>query len=249
MINVWLAFALMVFMSWQCISVRSLAGEAMKVFRFLDAGNLGRAREALSMIVGRDTDMLDEESVSKAAIETVAENTADGAIAPMFFLAFGGPCLGMAYKAVSTLDSMIGYKNERYLAFGGAAARLDDFAAYLPSRLAALCMLAATRTLGQDGRGAMRIWLRDRRKHASPNSAQCEAVVAGALGVALAGDASYSGTVVRKEAIGDAGRPVTPADIKTATRLLYGTAILFLPVAFSISAGISALVFYFIGVL
>jgi adenosylcobinamide-phosphate synthase len=243
-----LAFAVSAIMSWQCVSVRSLAVEANKVLGFLRRGDLAGARGALSMIVGRDTGALDEEGVSKAAMETVAENTADGVVAPLFFLALGGPCLGMAYKAVNTLDSMVGYKNERYLCFGRAAARLDDAAGWLPARVAAILMIAAAALLRQDGQGALRVWRRDRRKHASPNSAQCESVLAGALGVALAGDAAYFGEVVRKPIIGDAARPARPADIKTATRMLYGTAFLFLPLAFWASAGVSALVLHAMGI-
>jgi adenosylcobinamide-phosphate synthase len=230
-----LGFAVCSVICWQCVSVRCLSKEAMKVKRFLDSCNLPGARLALSFIVGRDVEGLDEEGVTKAVLETVSENTADGVIAPLFYLAIGGPCLGLAYKAVNTLDSMIGYKNERYLNFGRAAARLDDFVGYAPARLAALFMIAASRVLGQDGRGACRIWLRDRMKHASPNSAQCESVLAGALGVALAGDASYGGEVHKKQVIGDAGRPVAPADIKTAARMLYATSLIFLPVALLIS--------------
>jgi len=238
------AFVLCSVMCWLCLSARCLAGEAMKVEGFLSRGDLEGARRAVSMIVGRDTEALDEEGVAKAAVETVAESTADGVVAPMFYMAIGGPVLGMVYKAVNTLDSMIGYKNERYLEFGRAAARLDDVLGFVPSRLAALFMIAVCYLpwLSQDGQGALWIWRRDRRNHASPNSAQCEAALAGALGVALAGDASYFGEVVRKPIIGDAGRPVTPKDIKTATRVMYGTSFLFLIPAFFISAGLSALI-------
>jgi adenosylcobinamide-phosphate synthase len=173
--------------------------------------------------------------VTKAALETVSENTADGVIAPLLYLAIGGPCIGLAYKAVNTMDSMIGYKNERYRSFGRAAARLDDVFGFAPARLGAMCMIVASRVLGQDGQVACRIWRRDGRKHASPNAGQCEAVLAGALGVALAGDISYFGEVVRKPAIGDADRPVVPADIKTAAKLLYLTSLIFLPLALLIN--------------
>jgi len=237
------AFVLCAVMCWLCLSVRCLAKEATKVKGFLDRGDLSGARTAVSMIVGRDVDALDEEGVAKAAIETVAENTADGVIAPMLYMAVGGPVLGMVYKAVNTLDSMVGYKNERYREFGRAAARLDDAVGLLPARLGALFMILACSFSGLDGPGALRIWRRDRRNHASPNSAQCESALAGALGVALAGDGSYFGQVVRKPVIGDAGRRITPADIKTSTRVLYGTSLLFLPAAFFISAGISMIFF------
>ena len=239
-----LAFAIAAVMCWQCVSVKCLKFEAMKVLRPLERGDLPDARGALSMIVGRDVERLDEEGICKAAMETVAENTADGAVAPLFYMALGGPCLGITYKAVNTLDSMIGYRNEKYIEFGRAAARLDDAAGYIPARLAALCMIAASRLLRQDGRGALHIWRRDRRKHLSPNSAQCEAALAGALGVALGGDSSYNGELVKKPVIGDAGRPAVPADIRTAARLLYAASFIFLPVAFLISLGVSALIIH-----
>ena len=240
-----LAFAAGSVMCWQCVSVRDLSGHARNVYGFLAGGDLPGARRAVAMIVGRDTEALDGEGVCKAAMESIVENTADGVVAPLFYAAIGGPCFGMVYKAVNTLDSMIGYKNERYLQFGRAAARLDDAFGYVPARVAALCMIAASALLGQDGRGALRIWRRDRRNHASPNSAQCEAVLAGALGVALAGDASYFGKTVHKPVIGDAGRPVAPEDIRTASRILYATSFVFLPIAFLASIGVSWLCCYF----
>ena len=156
-----------------------------------------------------------------AAVETVAENFSDGVAAPLFYLLIGGAPLALAYKAVNTMDSMVGYKNDRYLYFGRAAARLDDLANYLPSRLAALCWIGGAFLTGQDGRGAWRIWRRDRRNHASPNSAQTESACAGALGVQLAGPASYFGKRVDKPAIGDPGRHVEPEDIARANRTLY----------------------------
>ena len=263
------AFIMCSVICWRCISIRCLAKEATNVLGFLRSGDLGGARSAVSRIVGRDVEALDEEGVAKAAIETVAESTSDGVIAPTLYLAVGGPVLGMVYKAVNTLDSMIGYKNEKYREFGWAAARLDDVVGLLPARLGALfmilaCFLSAGAWAGsrqeaaQGGPGsgrvepgagarALRIWRRDRLNHASPNSAQCEAVIAGALGVALAGDASYFGEVVHKPVIGDAGRPVTPEDIKTANRLMYGTSFLFLPAAFLISLGLSALFLHITG--
>jgi len=248
-----LAFVVCAVMCWLCISVRCLAQEAGKVYGVLATGDLAGARRQVSRIVGRDVEALDEEGVAKAAVETVAENTADGVIVPMFYLAIGGPlgpCFGMVFKAVNTLDSMIGYKNERYLDFGRAAARLDDGFGYVPARLGALCMVLACRLLGPagfDGRGALRIWRRDGSNHASPNAGQCEAALAGALGVALAGDASYFGEVVRKPFIGDAGRPVAADDIKAATRVLYGTSFIFLPIAFIISLGMSTVFFFITG--
>ena len=214
-------------MTYQILATKCLQVESMKVYQELKKGDIAASRKVVSMIVGRDTECLDETGVAKAAIETVAENTSDGVIAPMIFTAIGGPILGFFYKAVNTMDSMVGYRNERYLFFGRAAARTDDAANYLPARLSALLMcLAAALLPGFRGRDALRIWRRDRRKHKSPNSAQTEAACAGALGVRLAGDASYFGTLVRKPTIGEAERPIRPEDIPAANRLMYGTEVL-----------------------
>ena len=219
-VNPWLAFALEILMCYQLFAVRALKDESMKVYRALKKPDLSEARQAVSKIVGRDTDRLDEAGVTKAAVETVAENTSDGIIAPMLYMAVGGPVLGWIYKAVNTMDSMVGYKNERYLHFGRAAARLDDVANYLPSRLAALFWIGAAVLTGANGRQAWRIWRRDRRNHASPNSAQTESACAGALGVQLAGPAYYFGEYYDKPTIGDATRPVEPRDILRANRML-----------------------------
>ena len=215
-------------MTYQILAVRSLKVESMKVYDALRTGTIEDARRAVSMIVGRDTACLDEAGVTKAAVETVAENTSDGVIAPMIALAVGGPFLGFLYKAVNTMDSMIGYKNDRYLLFGRTAAKLDDVVNYLPARISAYLMIAAAYLAGRDfdGTRAFFIYRRDRRKHASPNSAHTEAVCAGALGVRLAGDASYFGKIVKKPYIGDDVRPVEISDIRRANRLLYVTAFL-----------------------
>lgn len=215
-------------MTYQILAVRSLKVESMKVYDALQTGTIEDARRAVSMIVGRDTACLDEAGVTKAAVETVAENTSDGVIAPMIALAVGGPFLGFLYKAVNTMDSMIGYKNDRYLLFGRTAAKLDDVVNYLPARISAYLMIAAAYLAGRDfdGTRAFSVYRRDRRKHASPNSAHTEAVCAGALGVRLAGDASYFGKIVKKPYIGDDVRPVGISDIRRANRLLYVTAFL-----------------------
>ena len=215
-------------MTYQILAVRSLKVESMKVYDALQTGTIEDARRAVSMIVGRDTACLDEAGVTKAAVETVAENTSDGVIAPMIALAVGGPFLGFLYKAVNTMDSMIGYKNDRYLLFGRTAAKLDDVVNYLPARISAYLMIAAAYLAGRDfdGTRAFSVYRRDRRKHASPNSAHTEAVCAGALGVRLAGDASYFGKIVKKPYIGDDVRPVEISDIRRANRLLYVTAFL-----------------------
>lgn len=215
-------------MTYQILAVKCLKVESMKVYHCLKEQGLEEARGAVSMIVGRDTAQLDAEGVTKAAVETVAENTSDGIIAPMLYTAIGGPVLGFFYKAVNTMDSMIGYKNERYLYFGRGAAKLDDVMNYIPARISAYLMIAAAFCGGKcyDGRRAYIIYKRDNRNHASPNSAQTESVCAGALGIQLAGDASYFGKLVHKPYIGDAVRRVEAEDIKRADRLMYLTAFL-----------------------
>lgn len=213
-------------MTYQILAAKCLKVESMKVYRSLKEESLEAARRAVSMIVGRDTAALDEEGVAKAAVETVAENTSDGVIAPMLYTALGGPVLGFFYKAVNTMDSMVGYKNDRYLYFGRAAAKLDDFVNFIPARISACFMILAACCGGScfSGKRALQIYKRDRRNHASPNSAQTEAVCAGALGIRLAGDASYFGKVVKKPYIGDAVRKIEYEDIKRANRLMYLTA-------------------------
>lgn len=215
-------------MTYQILAVKSLKNESMKVYHCLKEDGLAEARKAVSMIVGRDTSVLTKEGVIKAAVETVAENTSDGVIAPMLYLALGGPVLGFVYKAINTMDSMIGYKNDKYLYFGRAAAKLDDAANYIPSRISAYLMILAAFLGGKDfdGKQAVKIYKRDRRKHASPNAAQTESVCAGALGLRLAGDASYFGKIVKKPYIGDALRKPEEEDIKKANRLMYLTAII-----------------------
>lgn len=213
-------------LTYQILATKCLKVESMKVYDCLKNHTLEEARKAVSMIVGRDTQCLDEEGVAKAAIETVAENTSDGVIAPMLYTALGGPVLGFLYKAVNTMDSMIGYKNDKYLYFGRAAAKLDDFVNFIPARISAYLMVAAAFIGGKefDGKQAYRIYKRDNRKHASPNSAQTESVCAGALEIQFAGDASYFGKVVKKPYIGDALRKVEYEDIRRVNRLMYLTA-------------------------
>ena len=204
---------------WQTLAVKNLRDEAMRVYRCLKTDTIGAARKAVARIVGRDTEELSEQGVTKAAVETVAENFSDGIAAPMFYMAIGGAPLALCYKAVNTMDSMVGYKNERYLYFGRAAAKLDDAANYIPSRFAALLLILSAVLTGENAREAARIWKRDRRNHASPNSAQCEAAAAGALGIQLAGPASYFGKVYDKPFIGDTGRPADPEDIRRICRM------------------------------
>lgn len=211
---------------YQLLATKALKDESMKVYFELKKGDIKGARMAVSMIVGRDTDSLTEEGIAKAAVETVAENTSDGIIAPMLFMAIGGAPLGFFYKAVNTMDSMVGYKNERYLHFGRAAAKLDDILNYIPARISAYLMIMASKFLGLDAKNAYKIFKRDRYNHASPNSAQTESVCAGALNIQLAGDAYYFGKLYKKKYIGDPNRSITYEDIKLANRLLYGAAIL-----------------------
>ena len=216
---------------WQCLAARSLKDESENVYYELQVNGLEAGRHAVSMIVGRDTEVLDEAGVVRAAVETVAENTSDGEIAPMFYIALFGPVGGCLYKAVNTMDSMVGYKNKRYADFGTVAARTDDVFNFIPARLAALLMILAAKLGGFDPDGAWRIFRRDRYKHASPNSAQTESVMAGALQVRLAGDAVYGGVVHRKEYIGDDIRPIEAEDIHRSHRMLMITSLLALGLA------------------
>ena len=220
-LSLWLVFALEVFWSFQILAAKSLKSESMKVYAALKEGDLPKARKAVSMIVGRDTQKLTEEGVAKAAVETVAENSSDGVIAPLLFLALGGPALGFFYKAVNTLDSMVGYKNDTYLYFGRFSAKLDDVLNFIPSRISGLLLVLASPLAGLSMEGAWKIFRRDRRNHASPNSAQTEAAAAGALGVQLAGDAYYFGKLYKKPTIGDPLRPVEYEDIRRVNRLMY----------------------------
>ena len=223
-------FLLETFWCYQIFAARCLVGESRKVYQKLKEDDLPGARRAVSMIVGRDTENLTAEGVTKAAVETVAENTSDGVTAPLLFLLIGGAPLGFLYKAVNTMDSMLGYKNEKYLYFGRIPAKMDDVFNYIPARLTAWFMVAAAFLTGMDGENAWKIYLRDKRKHASPNSAQSEAVCAGALDVQLAGDAVYFGKVYKKDYIGDAIRKIEPEDILRAGKLMYMTTILMMVV-------------------
>ncbi len=231
-------FALEAFWCFQILAARSLCRESGKVYDRLKENDLPGARKAVSMIVGRDTENLTAEGVTKAAVETVAENTSDGVTAPLIFLLIGGAPLGFLYKAVNTMDSMLGYKNDAYLYFGRIPAKMDDVFNYIPSRLTALFMIAAAGLCGMDGRNAWRIWRRDSRKHASPNSAQTEAACAGALRVKLAGDAYYFGKLYKKDSIGDGIRPIEPEDIGRAGRLMYVTAALMLAAGILLRCGL-----------
>ncbi len=215
-------------MTWQILATKCLRVEGMRVYDALRTDGIDAGRRAVSMIVGRDTSVLDAAGVTRAAVETIAENTSDGVIAPMLYTAIGGPVLGFVYKAVNTMDSMLGYKNDKYMYFGRFAARLDDVVNFIPARISAYLMIAAAFIGGRqfDGKNAYRIFKRDRFNHASPNSAQTESVCAGALRVQLAGDAVYFGKLVKKKYIGDGLREIEYEDIKRANRLMYITAFL-----------------------
>lgn len=215
-------------MTWQILATKCLRVESMRVYDALRTDGVDAGRMAVSMIVGRDTSVLDAAGVTRAAVETIAENTSDGVIAPMLYTAIGGPVLGFVYKAVNTMDSMLGYKNDKYMYFGRFAARLDDVVNFIPARISAYLMIAAAFIGGRqfDGKNAYRIFKRDRFNHASPNSAQTESVCAGALRVQLAGDAVYFGKLVKKKYIGDGLREIEYEDIKRANRLMYITAFL-----------------------
>lgn len=230
------------FLCCYALAAHSLKKESMKVYAALKSGSLNEGRRAVSMIVGRDTNDLTKDGVISAAVETVAENTSDGVIAPMMYLFIGGPILGYLYKAINTMDSMIGYKNDRYADFGYAAAKLDDIANFVPSRLCALFMIVSAFFLRLDYKNAIRIFRRDRFNHKSPNSAQTESVMAGALTIRLAGPASYFGVLIDKPYIGDNIREINLNDIRLANRLMYVTTFLF----FMFCAGVLCMAAIFI---
>jgi cobalamin biosynthesis protein cobD len=211
---------------WQLLAVKSLRVESSKVYDELEHGTLESSRNAIHMIVGRDPDALDKTGIIKAAIETVAENTSDGVAAPLFYMAIGGALGGCFYKVVNTMDSMIGYKNDKYIDFGRAAAKLDDLLNYIPSRVCAIYMIVAAKINRLDASRAYKVWKRDRQKHASPNAGQTESVMAGALGIQLAGDAKYFGKIIKKPCLGDNLRPVMSSDILSSHKILNTTALL-----------------------
>jgi len=218
-----LLFALLnVILMWTCLAAKCLADEAKKIMLALGGGDIPLARKQLSYIVGRDTAQLDEEEITKATVETVVENTADGVIAPLFYMLLGGAPLAMAYKAANTMDSMVGYKNERFLHFGWAAARLDDLLNLVPARLTGLLLAAAAFFLGLDSRRSLLVMRRDHGNHLSPNCGYPEGAAAGALGIQLGGSHHYFGQLVMKPTIGDALRPANGGDIRQAVRLMYG---------------------------
>ena len=220
-----LGLALQILWCWQALAMRCLAKESRNVYRSLKTEGLEAGRNAVARIVGRDTAQLSEQGVIKATVETVAENFSDGVLAPLLYMLIGGAPLALAYKAINTMDSMVGYKNDKYLHFGRAAAKLDDVANYIPSRISALLWIVASPLAGGSLKNAWKIWRRDRRNHASPNSAQTESACAGSLGIQLAGPASYFGKRLEKPYIGDAVREIEPEDILRTNRIMIAASV------------------------
>ncbi len=225
-------YLLSTYIVWTSVAARSLKKEAEGVVSALKDEGIAAARTRLSRIVGRDTESLSEEEVMRAVVETVSENTSDGVVAPLFFLAIGGPPLMLAYKAINTLDSMVGYRNQRYIDFGRFSARLDDAANFIPARLSSLLMVLASMILGYNWREAYRICRRDGGKHPSPNSGLPEAATAGALGVRLGGQARYGGKISEKPCIGDRLRSIDARVVSSSVNIMYATAFLSVLLAF-----------------
>lgn len=234
---------ILVIYGYQVLAAKSLKTESMKVYDACRYSDLSQARRALSMIVGRDTAQLEEAEIVKATVETIAENTSDGVIAPLFYSCIFGPIGGMIYKAINTMDSMIGYRNETYRYFGSVAAKMDDLANYIPARLSAGCLLLASIPSKSCTKNGWKIFLRDRYHHASPNSAQTESVMAGLLGIRLGGDAFYFGELHKKETMGDPLREPQTEDIKRANRLMYGTTIVAAGIFLAVRLGVVYLLF------
>ncbi len=238
-INIYLRLAIESIMCWQILATKNLKTESMKVYYALNENDIEKARFNVSMIVARDTAVLDDKGITKAAVETVAENTSDGIIAPMLFTAIGGPCLGFFYKAINTMDSMVGYKNDKYINVGKTAAKLDDIVNFIPARLSAAFMIIASFILRYDYKNASKIYKRDKNNHASPNSAHTEACCAGALNIRLAGDAVYHGKLLKKPYIGDDNREIIYEDIKRANKILYMTAFIAIFIFVAIMGGVT----------
>lgn len=224
-VNVWAAFALNIFWSYQIFASKSLKEQSMLVYRYLEAEDLPNSRKYLSWIVGRDTSELDPEEITKAVVETVAENTSDGVTAPMLYMMILGAPLGMLYKAINTMDSMLGYKNDRYMYFGRIPAKIDDVANFIPARITGLLMCLTAPLIGLDGGNAYRIYKRDRLKHLSPNSGHLEAACAGAMHIMLGGDSFYFGKLVEKASLGDPDREVRITDIPGSIKMMYASSL------------------------
>jgi adenosylcobinamide-phosphate synthase len=220
-------FAVEAIIGFYCLSARSLASEANQVRKHLSQGDLAAARHAVSMIVGRDTANMNEHEIARATVETVAENITDGIVSPLFYLAIGGPVAALAFKAVSTMDSMIGYRNDRYRHFGTCAARLDDILNFIPARLTGFIIIPLIAAVtGNNLPKSLGAVYRDRKKHPSPNSAHGEAAVAGALDIELGGEATYNGRISRKPRLNEGGRQPAVHDIADTVTIAYVTALL-----------------------
>ncbi|MEK4980745.1 adenosylcobinamide-phosphate synthase CbiB [Bacillus sp. FSL K6-6540] len=226
-IHPWLAWGAEIVLIATTIAIKGLREAGLEVYGHLRSGNIAEARQALSMVVGRDTAHLDEPEIVRGTVETVAENIVDAVIAPLFFALIGGAPLAMAYRAVNTLDSMVGYKNEKYLHVGWASARLDDLANWIPARLTAGLLTVAAAMFSLQWKQAIKMVKRDARKHPSPNSGFPESAVAGALGIRLGGENSYQGVISFRAFMGDPDRPLEAEDIRVTNRLLVGVSVLF----------------------
>lgn len=239
MIHKYLQIAIASIFCYQILATKCLKTESMRVYKYLRVDDMPNSRKYLSWIVGRDTANLDKVQITKATVETIAENTSDGVIAPLIYMIIGGAPLAFFYKAVNTMDSMIGYKNDKYMYLGRFAAKLDDVLNYIPAIISAYIMIASSFIIGLDGKNAYKIYKRDRHNHASPNSAKTESVCAGALNIQLAGNAYYFGKLHKKKTIGDNNRKVVIDDIKVTNKLMYATAILSVLIFGAIRFGIT----------
>ena len=230
-IHPYLGLVIETIMTYQILATKCLKVESMKVYKSLETEDIEASRKAVSMIVGRDTNVLDDEGVTKAAIETVAENTSDGIIAPMIYTALGGPILGFVYKAVNTMDSMLGYKNDRYLYFGRVAARIDDVANYIPARITGIIFVVSAFVLRLNTTNSWKMLRRDASKHPSPNGGWAEASVAGALEIRLGGYNFYFGRETFRAYMGEPLQEMGPQHIMTCIQMMYTATILFLLLA------------------
>ena len=215
-----------IYLMYTIFSINSLAREGNRVYRILKEGDIEKARKDLSYLVSRDTETMDEKMIIRSTMETISENTVDGIVAPMFYMFLGGMPLAMAYKAINTLDSMVGYKNEKYMDFGKFSAKVDDVANFIPARITGILIVFASMILGYDYKNSLKIFLRDRKNHSSPNSAHSEASVAGALGVQFGGKVSYFGKEIDKPTIGDKTKEFELEDIRKNIRIMYVTSFL-----------------------
>ena len=227
-----------IYLMYTIFSINSLAREGNRVYRILKEGDIEKARKDLSYLVSRDTETMDEKMIIRSTMETISENTVDGIVAPMFYMFLGGMPLAMAYKAINTLDSMVGYKNEKYMDFGKFSAKVDDAANFIPARITGILIVLASMILGYDYKNSLKIFIRDRKNHSSPNSAHSEASVAGALGVRFGGKVSYFGKEIDKPTIGDKTKEFELEDIRKNIRIMYVTSFLSLVMFSVISVGI-----------